>query len=102
MGWNSGLRSRGEHQLETGSKSIPIKECAGREDALLRNLGSNAWMAYYYYAPFASPGPGSGISTKQPFLLRTKRNALATLNVRKIIEANTIYNNWRINDRSLD
>jgi hypothetical protein len=39
---------------------------------------------------------------KQPFFLRTKRNALATLNVRKIIEANTIYNNWRMNDRSLD
>jgi hypothetical protein len=46
MGWNSGLRSRGEHQLETGSKRIPIKECAGKEHAPLRDLGSNAWMAY--------------------------------------------------------
>jgi len=49
-----------------------------------------------------APGPGSGISLKQPFLSRTKRDALATLNVRETIEANTIYNNWRINDRSLD
>jgi hypothetical protein len=46
MGWNSRLRSRGEHQLETGSKRIPIKECAGKEHAPLRDLGSNAWMAY--------------------------------------------------------
>jgi hypothetical protein len=39
---------------------------------------------------------------KPAFLLRTRRNALATLNVRETIEANTIYNNWRMNDRSLD
>jgi hypothetical protein len=54
------------------------------------------------FDPFRRDARHSCESTKQPFLLRTKRKALATLNVRKIIEANTIYNNWRINDRSLD